>query len=103
MLAGARSRAAQFSTIAKRRPRLTAGLTAGFMGGCGDLGAQHIERSSNRAAEDRAQQPICFRRAFAMSTFCATCASVVYVPFYTMLDRYFGVGRGFVQVVQKVG
>jgi protein Mpv17 len=95
----------RISTLARERPRLFGGTVAGTMGGLGDIAAQKIamngaegnEHSSSHPAEETVQ----LQRAGAMSSFCCLCASVVYVPFYSWLDRVFGPGRSLLQVAQK--
>jgi protein Mpv17 len=91
---------ARLTRLAIEHPRKFGGTAAATMGTCGDQCAQRIEQRGCRERGEVAQ-PINIRRTFAMASFCATCATCVYVPFFAWLDRFFGSGTSLKTVLQK--
>jgi hypothetical protein len=85
------------SELAQRRPRLFGGTVAATTGSLGDICAQRIAHKS----DPDGPQEINPSRVFAMASFCATFASVVYVPFYRALDRFHGPARTLKNVLYK--
>ena len=72
-----------------KRPRLASGVAGGFLGGCGDLAAQQLERLYQPDSDStrRALEPA--RTALVGSFYCGAAAGF-YFPFYAWMDVAFG-------------
>jgi len=93
-----------FSRYAQRRPRVVAFSTAGLMGTAGDITAQQIGGHDGESPEEHVRVgPLTInpRRAIAMGSFCAGLATIVYVPFYYWMDRFFGPGMHVTNALKK--
>ena len=72
-----------------KRPRLASGVAGGFLGGCGDLAAQQLERlyQPDSASTRRSLEPSRAPRSSARST--AARPRGFYFPFYAWMDVAF--------------